>query len=625
MSEKRIASADFPRLRWAEAKSAAAATAMAELSSGLSAMLSRRLDVAVAPDLAPRRMVVEFGADGASEAPAAALAGDDFTIANTGRAIVIDAASDRAMIHAAARFLELAGARFPACAPPIFPSIEVDALSRIGGVKVSPAFKRRAFISDIMTWHYHDPAILERHLAHDREFISWMGRRGFNAFEFIRHAVDTELRIEPLAGEFDARGIDSEYGGHIIQLLMPRDAFREHPEYFPAAEDGSRIAKGNLCVSNRDAIRIVRDGALRYVRDYPENRLLHVWGADVWDGAWCACGSCRELPPQLQYMEVVNAIADALADDSHAPTVAYLAYHDTLDAHPGLRPAPNVSFEWAPRERCYSHAIDDPACDTNPRYLESLKRHIDIYDGRGHVFEYYADAILFGGLAFATPEIIARDLRCYRALGIDSVSCLTFGAFSALAYPVNLECFARGTRDASFDGIAAMTDCAAMRHRTNESRMPDAYRAVARASRMVLDYADVMRPYKIAPAKRASKSLELVAASALFNQAASAAHAIEDSLLARSERSLWRYSAEVLSGLAKYLDAMTSDGASRAAAGAEAIAQIERAIGYVHEIDAELKGTWGTYDFERFRDIWLFGLRRALESADPAKERDDGF
>ncbi len=107
-------------------------------------------------------------------------------------------------------------------------------------------------------------------------------------------------------------------------------------------------------------------------------------------------------------------------------------------------------FEWAPRERCYSHAIDDPACEINPRYLESLKRYLDIFDGRGHIFEYYADAILFGGLGFATPAVVASDLRAYRRLGITSISCLTFGAYSVMAYPVNLEAFVRGSRRSGF-------------------------------------------------------------------------------------------------------------------------------------------------------------------------------
>src|SRR5579863_2026525 len=115
-------------------------------------------------------------------------------------------------------------------------------------------------------------------------------------------------------------------------------------------------------------------------------------------------------------MAVVIAIAAALGADAGAPPVAYLAYHDTIEPHRGLRPRPNVWFEWAPRERCYVHAIDDAACEINPHYLDSLRRYLELFDGRGHVFEYYADSILFGGVGFATPGIIAADLKCYRAL-----------------------------------------------------------------------------------------------------------------------------------------------------------------------------------------------------------------
>ena len=52
-------------------------------------------------------------------------------------------------------------------------------------------------------------------------------------------------------------GIGVEYGGHVLQLLLPRERFAEHPEYFPAGEDGVRIARGNLCVSNPDAVALV--------------------------------------------------------------------------------------------------------------------------------------------------------------------------------------------------------------------------------------------------------------------------------------------------------------------------------------------------------------------------------
>src|SRR4029077_3385833 len=119
---------------------------------------------------------------------------------------------------------------------------------------------------------------------------------------------------------------------------------------------------------------------------------------------------------------------------------------------------------------------DDPACTINPRYFESLKKYLEIFKGRGHVFEYYADAILFCGLGFATPAIVARDLRAYRALGIDSISNLTFGAYSAMAYPVNLEAFVRGTRSIGFDPGDTLADCAAARHPKAAEAMAKAYR-----------------------------------------------------------------------------------------------------------------------------------------------------
>lgn len=482
-----------------------------------------------------------------------------------------------------------------------------------GKTTAPPAFTRRALVSDIMTWQYEKPDRFALHLAHDRQFIPWMAARGINAFSYIRHARDSRLKIDELRPLLDQYGIASEYGGHILQLLLPRDRFSAYPEMFPVGADGQRNPRGNLCVASAAALAIVRDGAVRYLRDNPECVLLHVWGADVWDGAWCRCGDCAGLAPQRQYMAVVNAIAAALAAGPAAATpVAYLAYHDTLDPLPELDPLPNVSFEWAPRERCYSHAIDDAACAVNPRYLDSLRRYIDLFDGRGHVFEYYADAILFGGLGFATPATIARDLRAYRALGIASVSCLTFGAYSMLAYPVNLEAFARGTQSPDFDPDATLADVAARRHPRCAPAMTAAYRAIARASALILDGGDVMRPAlnSAAPAERIR---QLRAADEALAAACAAADqvigAVRDDLTA-AERAVWQYGREVVHGIADYIAAAGLAGAERGARFEAAIGRIGEAIAQVRAIDPPLKGTWGAYDIEWVRDIWLAALRR---------------
>jgi len=552
--------------------------------------------------------------------------GDSFDISREGdpaRSIVIRAASERGLIHAAANLLEKLGAKFPPGVAPSYPRIDPARLGALEPWRVTPAFTRRAFVSDIMTWNYNLPDRLDLHLRHDREFIPWMARRGINAFSYIRHAHDTRLKIDEVAPLLREHGISVEYGGHVLQQLLPRDRFDAHPEYFPAGDDGVRAALGNLCVSNPDAVALAKEGALAYVHDHPENELLHIWGADVWRGAWCRCGQCRELPPQIQYMDIVNAIAEALVTDPNAPPIAYLAYHDTIEPHPGLKPLDNVWFEWAPRERCYSHAIDDPACEINPRYFESLKRYLDIFNGRGHVFEYYADAILFCGVGFATSAIVASDLRAYRRLGITSISNLTFGAYSVMAYPANLEAFVRGSRAVGFDPAAALDETAAGRHPQCAPEMAAAYRAVERASKLCLDYADIMR-LVMPPEKAARKRVELREAALTFNEAIAAADEIASSAntrLAEAEKDLWRYSSDVLAGLSDYLGALEQTGIHRQAWGTAAITRITDAIGRIREIDPEIKGTWGAYDLEWIRELWLRGLQRGLDgAAKPAEE-----
>jgi hypothetical protein len=619
VSKEGAAAQARPRVRFSGAGGEVAALAARDLSSGLAAMLG--MEVGSSPDASiPRaEMRIDLGDSATAEhAAPIALEGDSFDVSREGGgagSIVIRAGTERGLIHAASNLLEKLGAEFPAGVAPSYPRIENARVGALEPWRVTPAFKRRAFVSDIMTWNYNFADRLDLHLRHDREFIPWMARRGINAFSYIRHAHDTRLKIDEIAPLLRERGIDVEYGGHVIQLLMPRDRFAEHPEYFPAGDDGVRVARGNLCVSDPDAVAMVRAGALAYVHEHPENRLLHIWGADVWRGAWCRCGRCRELPPQLQYMDVVNAIGGALAADSNAPPIAYLAYHDTIDPHPGLKPLGNVWFEWAPRERCYSHAIDDPACEINPRYLESLKRYLEIFDGRGHVFEYYADAILFGGLGFATPAVVARDLRAYLSVGITSISCLTFGAYSAMAYPVNLEAFVRGSRDPDFEPDATLVDTSAGRHPRCAPEMAAAYRAVERASKLCLDYGDVMSP-AMPPEKAVHKRDELREAALTFNEAIAAADQIALSLdtpRADAEKDLWRYSSDVLAGLSDYLGAIAEAGADRRVRAKAAIAKVAGAIARIREIDPEIKGTWGAYDLEWIREMWISALARGLD------------
>lgn len=612
------------RVQYPECGGEVAALAASELANGLSAMLGQRVGESQSARLSAREILVVSGpapkkAGGADRAQAAGSA-DGFEVwrAGSGRdglVIGLRGESERALLHAVSDLLERLGARYPVARPPEFPRIERASFAGLKPYRVAPAFSRRAFVSDIMTWHYADPQRLEMHLRHDREFIPWMARRGINRFFYIRHAQDTALKIEELEPLYRQRAIGCEYGGHVLQLLLPRERFQSNPEFFPVGPNGARNARGNLCASNPQALALVVEGALGYVRDNPEIDLLHIWGADVWKDAWCRCAACAGLSPQLQYLRVVNAVAAALeAGRGPNPPVAYLAYHDTLEPDPGLKPLGNVWVEWAPRERCYGCAIDDPRCEANPRYLEALKRYVDLFDGRAHVFEYYADAALFGGLGFATPSVIARDVRAYRALGITSVSCLTFGAYSVLAYPVNLEAFVRATRSPDFEPDNVIAEVATGRHGACAARMAAAYRATARAAALVLNYGDVLRPAmrgRAALAKRA----ELIEAASAIEHALAAAQAVAGARneAAGIEALLWSYNLEILRGLGDCLAARESVGTRRAADGERAIGTIATAFERVREIGMTIGDTWGLYDFGHVAESALRWLRGRFE------------
>jgi hypothetical protein len=604
------------RIRVWIAPKAAESTVFAanELARVLSDALAREVPLAPAPAQGKYELVL--GTIGGTAGDKHGPANDGFVIAPRAEAVAVSAESGAAIVHGVYRLLAQLGAGFSLDGRFTAPQLCGPFPWSLAAERFEPAFTRRAFVSDIMTYHYEDPARLKLHLEEDRRFLTWLGWQGINRFFYIRHARDTRARIDELVPVLRERGIGAEYGGHILQLLLERERFANAPDCFPLRPDGRRNAQGNLCASNPAAIEVVCRNALAYLREYPEIQLFHIWGADVWEGAWCACPRCVRFSPQLQYMRVVNAIAQRVARLNERLEVAYLAYHDTIEPDPKLAPFANVSFEWAPRERCYRHAIDDPRCTTNRRYWDALRRYTDLFCGRGHIFEYYADALLFGGLSFATPAIIERDLRAYHTLGLRSVSCLTFGAYSVLAYPVNLIAFAASSRTSESGARRAVANAATARHPTYAPEIAKAYHLIASASKLVLTYGDVLRvdkiPARLVPVRRAA----LNAAAAQIERAIEITEGIttaSKASLLRDEIALWQYGARTLRALAAYLGALGQRGSRSVLRAHQAVDDLEAAFNHIRKIRPEAKGVWGEIDLESFHGRWLKALRRGVE------------
>jgi hypothetical protein len=508
-------------------------------------------------------------------------AADGFKVSVDPASVTLAADSPRGVLSAAYALLEQFGCQWSlGAAHEHVPRLTASTVE-LRSLDYAPHFTVRGYCSDIMAWHYTQPEHLREHIAEDRPFLDWMVKSGANTFFFIRHPFDTQLTIPELLPDFERRGLDVEYGGHVIPLLLPRDEYSRHPDYFPQAPDGARTDHGNLCSSSAAALATAGANAVRSVREHPEMHVVHIWGADVWGGGWCHCPGCSTVSVQEQSLRVCNAAARALAEAGMARPVCYLAYHDTIEPATTLRPDENVTVEFAPRERCYGHALNDPECGTNRRYAAALERYVELFAGRARLFEYYGDAILFAGCTVPMTRVIDADLDYYQRLGIREITMLQFGAFSRWAYPLNFVTFAaKITGHPHEQAIAA--------HWERFGGGAAVLSELEAIMRQVVTYGDIRRPPRSAAA--AGRVLARVAAALpRLAEVIRKLEAFGDAAMG-AQAPLIRYTHAVLQGVQHELHQVVA-GQTPNAQG-----QYADALRLIENVDAHLRGVWGRVD-----------------------------
>lgn len=377
-------------------------------------------------------------------------------IARNGK-VRLRASSERGLLYASYELLERIGCQWvlpsamheyiPQSADVIIPSLSITR---------KPSYELRTFIEDPKHVIWGDQRWLELHIEDSTAFVDWMGKQRIN--RFMPHRVVPLVALERILPMMSERGIEREIGGHIIPELLPRELFDTDPDLFRMNEKGERVPDGNLCPSNERALNIVAQNALEMALQ-SHSPFLHVWGADLVAGGWCHCSRCNAYTPQQQYLRVCEAIARAIREARLTTDVDYIAYHDTLQPDFGRTVNEPLYFLYAPRERCYAHPLDESDCIINQHYYDALKALQEAFNGRGYIFEYYGDALLFGSLMVPLSNVIVRDLRAYHRMGVRSIMCLTFGSFSWWAYGINLYAFARlaWDVDANWDAVEFFT------------------------------------------------------------------------------------------------------------------------------------------------------------------------
>ncbi|OGV53369.1 MAG: hypothetical protein A2X49_04230 [Lentisphaerae bacterium GWF2_52_8] len=299
--------------------------------------------------------------------------------------------------------------------------------------------------------------IMQPRFKHRGVFLQLLNNLDFSEEDWLRfyaklrfNAVRTEMEYLPLCKEL---GLRIEVGGHGLPSFLPRELFDKEPELFrmfqPEDFNGKRMKDSNLCVSNLKTKKIVQENFAKHLETVRGAHAIHAWGDDLPAGGWCLCPSCRALAPTDQAMLAMRYLAEVTAKDKDNPRIPVIAYHDTI--RPGREiDAPQEGFLlYAPRERCYGHALDDPSCERNRFYFNALKEWVAKFKGidDSHTFEYYFDQILFRGIYPFLPGVILADMKTYKENGIECHMSLQVGG-PAFAPEFNMLAFAKGLWEA---------------------------------------------------------------------------------------------------------------------------------------------------------------------------------
>ena len=230
-------------------------------------------------------------------------------------------------------------------------------------------------------------------------------------------------------------GLRLEIGGHGMSACLPRDMFEKEPELFrmfqPEDFGGKRMKDSNFCATNPKTRDIVKENFKKKLepgirRGY---HAIHGWADDLPGGGWCMCSRCRALLGTDQSQLTMNLEAQAVKELGVDMRVPAIAYHDTMFPSLTIQPDPVCFLLFAPRERCYAHALNDPDCALNRHYLAALAAWTARYRGidDAHTFEYYNDKILFRGHTPYLPETIIGDGDAYQQAGIECWMSLQVG------------------------------------------------------------------------------------------------------------------------------------------------------------------------------------------------------
>jgi hypothetical protein len=179
-------------------------------------------------------------------------------------------------------------------------------------------------------------------------------------------------------------GLAQKHGGayavffpfvHSFESLIPKELFKDHPEYFSWI-NGKRVdGYVQRCLSNPEVVQLAKKNVRQWIDDHPEATIISVSQNDT--GNWCQCEACKALDdaegsPAASLIRFVNAIAEDIEKDHPRILIETLAYQYTRKPPKTLQPRGNVIVRLCSIECCFAHSLAACPSEENRRFRDDI-------------------------------------------------------------------------------------------------------------------------------------------------------------------------------------------------------------------------------------------------------------
>lgn len=216
----------------------------------------------------------------------------------------------------------------------------------------------------------------------------------------INHDWDAHNKLNTTMGlniENKYGGLTSYWGIHTMQNMVTQEMFSTHPEYF-ALINGKRNREGQLCLSNKDVIELLKRETLKMIMENPDHWCYSVSQKD--NDMFCECDNCQILMQKFGgysgiLIWAINQVADEVKKIYPNVKIGTFAYHKTQTPPKHIIPRENVVIRLCDVECCFGHPIAYEQ-GHNRLFLNDLKQwknltdNIYIWDYATGFFQYLA-------------------------------------------------------------------------------------------------------------------------------------------------------------------------------------------------------------------------------------------